>query len=80
MNENVKNLVEAAGFVFWRDEPWGPGKDTIDWSADYTEEIQTYTELLVKKCISLCESLESTQGTASGAALAIKQYFLNENK
>ncbi len=52
-NKKIKELAEKAGFVYWRDEPWGPGPEHIDWSCMYDEEFAKYTELLVQECIGV---------------------------
>jgi len=47
MNDKIKRLAEAAGFVLWSDEDWNPG-DVIDWASNYDAEIVKYTELVVR--------------------------------
>lgn len=47
MNPIIKQLAEEAGFCFWSDESWGPGEGHIDWGADYDDEFQKYSELLI---------------------------------
>lgn len=54
MNEKIRELAEEAGFVFWADESWKPHNAEIDWAAQYDEEFQKYTELLVKECAEIC--------------------------
>lgn len=54
MNKNIKELAEEAGFVFWGDEKWGPGPGLIDWSCDYKNEFDKFTDLFTDKAISLC--------------------------
>lgn len=57
MNPRIKELAEDAGFCFWTsEEEWGPGEGYIDWSADYTEEFQKYTDLLINECLKALES------------------------
>ena len=51
MNPIIKELAEEAGFCFWEDESWGPGKGLIDWGAAYDKEFDKYTELLIKDII-----------------------------
>jgi len=53
MNKNVKALANDADFVFWNNEPWGPGAGNIDWSCDYKKEFTKFTELLIRKCIQI---------------------------
>ena len=52
MNENVKNLVQRAGFVLWDNEEWNPG-DVVDWSCRYDNELVEYTKLLVNEVLRL---------------------------
>lgn len=47
MNERVKSLSEAAGFVFWKKESWGPGPGHIDWSCKYDSELEQLVKLVV---------------------------------
>ena len=51
MNKNIQKLIEESGFVLWEDEPWGPGKGNIDWSNDYTEEMETFVKSLISLII-----------------------------
>lgn len=53
MNERIQKLIEDAGFILWEDEAWGPGAGRIDWSPDYTEELNRLIELIVKECASV---------------------------
>ena len=48
--KKINELAEKAGFVFWKDEKWGPGPGHIDWSSGYDEEFLKYTELIVREC------------------------------
>ena len=56
MNEQIKQLAEQAGFIrFSPDEdPYTP----IDWSCDYTEELEKFAKLIVWECISIMESCD----------------------
>ena len=51
INKNIQKLIEESGFVLWEDEPWGPGKGNIDWSNDYTEEMETFVKSLISLII-----------------------------
>jgi hypothetical protein len=53
MNPVIKQLAEEAGFCFWSDEEWKPKDAVIDWSAEYDDEFQKYTELLIKECVNV---------------------------
>lgn len=46
MNKTIQELAEAAGFVMWDDEEWGPGPGHVDWNSDYTEEFAQFLKLL----------------------------------
>lgn len=48
MNTIVKDLAKEAGFVLWKDEEWGPGKDKIDWSSNYDIEFQRFVVILTE--------------------------------
>ena len=51
MNKKAKALVKEAGFVFWKNESWGPGKGNIDWSCGYDKELEVYTKLVVQETV-----------------------------
>jgi len=55
MNPRFRILAEEAGFVFWQDEPHGPGPGNIDWSHDYKHEFERYSSELVRWTIKRCE-------------------------
>ena len=55
MNPRFKILAEECGFVFWSDEPHGPGPGNIDWSQDYKHEFERYSRELVRWTIKRCE-------------------------
>ncbi len=44
-------LAKQAGFVFWENEPNGPGPNNIDWSCDYSNEFDKYSKLLIEQTI-----------------------------
>lgn len=69
MNEQIKKLVEQAGFVLWGDEEWNPG-DTIDWASNYDAEIVKYTELVVRE--SLVEFYRRYLDTNSNDDIAVQ--------
>jgi hypothetical protein len=50
MNERIKQLAEEAGFILWEDESWKPEGAFIDWSSNYDDVLDRYTELIVKEC------------------------------
>jgi len=55
MNPRFRILAEEAGFVFWQDEPHGPGPGNIDWNQNYTKEFERYSGELVRWTIKRCE-------------------------
>jgi hypothetical protein len=56
MNERIKALAKQAGFIFWKDESWGPGPDNIDWSCDYQIEFNTFVQSLIKECAKVANN------------------------
>lgn len=50
MNKHTRELAEKAGFIFWRDEHWGPNKkNAIDWGNEYDTEFEKFVKLLTKE-------------------------------
>lgn len=47
MQDKIKSLAGEAGFVFF--SPEENADEPIDWSCDYTEEFQTFADLLQKQ-------------------------------
>lgn len=47
LTPRFKSLAKECGFVFWQDEPHGPGPGNIDWGCDYTQEFEKYSRELV---------------------------------
>lgn len=58
MNPKVKLLAEQAGFMFWENEPWRPGNDIIDWSSNYDNELQKFSELIIEDICKLIHENE----------------------
>jgi len=52
MNDTIKKLAIEAGFVYWNNEPHGPGPNNIDWSCDYSNEFDKFSKLLIEQTIS----------------------------
>ena len=71
MNERIQQLSKQAGFIhFASDEDC----DTpIDWSCDYTEELEKFAKLIVRECISACAT--DRLGKTLGAEELIKKHF-----
>jgi len=51
LNKTLRKIAKKAGFVFWGNESWGPGKNKIDWSAEYGNEFDEYNRLLREKIV-----------------------------
>lgn len=51
LSKKYRKLAKKAGFAFWRNEPWGPGKGYIDWGSEYNEEMFKFIKLLEKSFI-----------------------------
>ena len=49
MNDRIISLLVEAGFVFWQNEPWGPGPGRVDWSSNYDKEIWDFVKLLTEE-------------------------------
>lgn len=58
MNNRIKELADQAGFVYWKNEKWGPGPDYIDWSSNYDKEFLKFAELIVKEIESYIQEAE----------------------
>lgn len=56
ISEDYLKLAEESGFCLWENESWGPGPGHIDWSCQYDEEFQRYSEALINKVIDVIES------------------------
>ena len=48
MNERIRELADQAGFV--RFEPDEDPHTPIDWSCDYSMELNQFAELIVQEC------------------------------
>ena len=46
--KKIRKIAKRAGFVFWKNESYGPGKGHIDWATEYDNEIVKFTKLLKK--------------------------------
>ena len=40
--------ARKAGFLFWEKEFWNYRNRRIDWSSDYDDELQKYTQLVIE--------------------------------
>lgn len=53
MNDKIQELAKKSGFIFWKDEPWGPGPGNIDWSCDYGTEFNDFVKSLIHECAKI---------------------------
>jgi hypothetical protein len=67
LSPRFKALARECGFVFWHNEPHGPGPGNIDWSCDYTQEFEHYSRELVTWACELMRQ-EIVRDYAFGAA------------
>lgn len=56
MNSQIEQLAKKAGFIFWKDESYGPGPHHIDWGCDYHEEFDTFVKLLIDECAKVANN------------------------
>lgn len=88
MKKIVRDLAEEAGFVFWQDDEWKPLDADIDWSSDYSKELETLCDLIVRKCAQVASELSfSPEGPSHETkyqrelcARAIEEYFGLQSK
>jgi hypothetical protein len=88
MNERINELATQAGFI--RFSPKEDPNTPIDWSSDYTAELNRFAELIVQECIDVLKRpdvvmttnkmklSEYNQGWVNGRKLAIEhleRYF-----
>lgn len=55
LNKKLQELARDAGFVFWNDDPYGPGPDNIDWSSLYDEQLQGLYDRMLEEVIRSVE-------------------------
>ena len=84
MNNRIKELSEQAGFIHF-----SPDEDSdtpIDWSCDYTTELEKFAELIVEECYQHCKDQLMDKKLAEEAgltyndgvmdcAIGLKQHF-----
>jgi hypothetical protein len=87
MKQLIENLTKEAGFVFWGEEEIGDG---IDWSCDYTKELENLVELIVAECVDAVEesdthhaltsfTLSIAEASKAKAVKAIKDRFYGKD-
>lgn len=72
MNKRIEKLARKAGFVFWGNEPHGPGPGHIDWASNYDEELERFAELLIAECARVASAKAYP---AFGAERAVREHF-----
>ena len=84
MNNRIKELTKQAGFIHF-----SPDEDSdtpIDWSCDYTTELEKFAELIVEECYQHCKDQLMDKKLAEEAgldyndgvmdcAIGLKQHF-----
>ena len=77
MNELIKKLTDQAGFVrFSREED---ENTPIDWSSNYDDELNKYTQYIIEECIlklnSMHENAKPMHNYYLHAALQLQDHF-----
>ena len=60
MNEKIKELLEAAGFCMWEGEDYAPKNALVDWSSDYTTELNDFIHDLVTEAATVAAMATGT--------------------
>jgi hypothetical protein len=55
LNKKLQELAKDAGFLFWGDESYGPGPESIDWSSLYDEQLQGLYDRMLEEVIRTVE-------------------------
>lgn len=58
MNEKIKTMLEQAGFCVWEDEPYRPKGALVDWSSDYTDELNDFIHDLICQAARVAATAE----------------------
>ena len=77
MNKEFKSLADEAGFV--RFSPEEDSDTPIDWSCDYTEDLNRFAELIVRQCAMIADT-ERSNSVGCGyitktLGMRIKEHF-----
>lgn len=48
-SKKLRKLAKKSGFIFWKNEPWGPGKGHIDWGTEYDDELVEFARRVWKQ-------------------------------
>ncbi len=70
MNERIQKLADQAGFI--RFSPEEDPHTPIDWSSDYTYELEKFAELIVQECVNVLHDNELWNRHISHA---LKEHF-----
>lgn len=60
MNKRIKELVDQAGFI--RFSPKEDPRTPIDWSCEYSTELNQFAELIVRECATVVASVSPCFG------------------
>ena len=55
LNKKLQELARDAGFIFWTDEPYGPGPENIDWASEYDQQLQGLYDRMLEEVIQSVE-------------------------
>jgi hypothetical protein len=58
MNDRIKQMLAAAGFMMWDGEAWAPKGAVVDWNADYTVELTTFIHNLICQAARVAATAE----------------------
>lgn len=61
LNKKFRKFAKKAGFIFWKNEHWGPGKGHVDWGTEYDSELKAFAESIVVRCVEIADK-NNTQG------------------
>ena len=70
VNERIQKLADQAGFI--RFSPEEDPHTPIDWSSDYTYELEKFAELIVQECVNVLHDNELWNRHISHA---LKEHF-----
>jgi hypothetical protein len=77
LTPKFKALAEECGFVFWGNEPHGPGAGNIDWSCDYTSEFEHYSRELVLWAITTYQN-QLQENNPRAVKNTLDQFFFQQ--
>lgn len=68
MNKRILELADQAGFI--RFSPEEDPHTPIDWSSDYSLELEKFAELIVQECIDIVECYKIPVGNSRAGEIA----------